>query len=40
MLNWLMEEKKNNKKQNIPSNPLFNAPDAWNVDVKKTKIRV
>jgi len=28
----------NNKKSNV--NPLFNNPNAWNVDVKKTKIRV
>ena len=40
MLNHIMPEEKENKKQNIPTNPLFNAPDAWNVNVKKTKIRV
>jgi len=40
MLNNVMSEEDENKKQNIPSNPLFNAPNTWNVDVKKTKIRV
>jgi len=41
MLNHIMpEEETKTKKQNIPSNPLFNAPDAWNVNVKKNKIRV